>query len=82
MDTTQTTRPAPRPNGRAQELKVNQSEWAQLRERANFSQRELETASGVSRGIISLIESDRRLQPKPSEAARILSALAVRGVRP
>lgn len=61
-------------------LRIGDSPWARLRELAGYSQRELETASGVSRGIISLIEGERRLQPSPAEAWKLLAALRARGV--
>lgn len=76
MDTTTS------PRTRHVPIQASASPWAQLRLRADLSTRELEVESGISRGIISLIEGERRLQPKPHEAAAILGALARRGVVP
>lgn len=82
MEPTNGTLTATRTTARRLPLVVGTSKWAQLRGRADLSVRELEAESGISRGVISLIEGERRLQPTPAEAAAILGALARRGVVP
>ena len=50
------------------------NEWSERRIAAGLSMRQLALASGVSRGLISLIERGR-YTPTASEAQRLLAAL-------
>ena len=49
------------------------NKWSELRVAGGLSIRELETATGISRGVLSMIESGRA--PTPEQAAAILAVL-------
>jgi predicted transcriptional regulator len=68
------TRPL-RPKGHRQALRAANSDWARRRVALGLSQRYVQEQSGISRGLISMIESGR-LIPKPHEAAALLRVYA------
>jgi transcriptional regulator with XRE-family HTH domain len=57
------------------QLRPGFTEWGQLRVAADLSLRDLERATRINSGLLSMLERGRWL-PSPDEANRILTALA------